>query len=298
MWKNISMGGRWSGEFYNKRKDGSYYWESAVLAPIKNDKNQIVNYVKSSEGVSRRKLLENQLTKAKIEAEESDKLKSAFLTHLSHEVRTLLNGIIGFTDLLINTKNTSEERKEFRNLITTYSEQLMMMMNDILKISKIEAGKLSIKYTSFCVEELLEEVCSFYSFQLEGRNVKIKKRFLCDLKSIIRSDRKRIRQVIDNLVRNAIKFTSEGSITIGGECKNNLLMIFVEDTGIGIAPVHQRRIFERFRQVEEYSTRQYEGTGLGLAISEDIVKLLGGEIWVESQEGHGAKFIFTVPFDK
>jgi len=293
LWKSILRGDKWDGEFFNKKKNGSFHWESASIAPIKDEKGDIVNFIKIGEDISERKRLENQLSQSKLKAEESDKLKSSFLANLSHEVRTPLNGIMGFTNLMLCDDITDEERKEYGAFVTSSGNQLMLMMNDILKISAIESGKLSVKYSTFQVQDILLEIVNDYSHQISEKKLNIKIESSCE--STIRNDRKRIRQVFDNLIRNAIKFTEEGRITIGAEYNHDMLVLFVQDTGIGIAPADHSKIFDRFRQVDNYSTRKFEGTGLGLAISREIVILLGGEIWLESDIGKGAKFIFTIP---
>lgn len=293
LWKSISSGKKWSGEFLNKKKNGSFYWESASIAPIKNDEGKIVNYIKIGEDITDRKRLENQLSQSILKAQESDKLKSSFLSNLSHEVRTPLNGILGFTNLIISDDITDEERKEYGAFVESSGNQLLMMVDDILKISTIEAGKMSIKYSTFNIKDLLLEIEAYYSQEAIDKGLVFK--IECNCESLIYNDKKRVRQIFDNLIRNAIKFTEIGTITIGAECNMEMLILSVKDTGIGLARENQLKIFERFHQVDNYTTREFEGTGLGLAISKEIVTLLGGDIWVESKVGKGAKFIFTIP---
>lgn len=293
LWKSISNGKKWSGEFFNKKKNGSFYWESASIAPIKNDEGKIVNYIKIGEDITDRKRLENQLSQSILKAEESDKLKTSFLSNLSHEVRTPLNGILGFTNLMLSDEITDEERKEYCAFVESSGNQLMMMMDDILKISTIEAGKMSVKYSTFNIKELLHEIKVYYSQEINEKNLDFK--IDCNCESLIYNDQKRVRQIFDNLIRNAIKFTEKGKITLKAECNEEMVILAVQDTGIGIARENQVEIFERFRQLDNFTTREFEGTGLGLAISKEIITLLGGEIWVESELGKGSKFIFTIP---
>lgn len=293
LWKTITSGRKWSGEFFNKKKNGSFYWESASIVPIKNDLGEIVNFLKIGEDITERKRLENQLSQSILKAEESDKLKSSFLSNLSHEVRTPLNGIMGFANLLISDGISDDERREYGEFVESSGNQLMLMMDNIIKMSTIESGNLTVKHASFSVSELLLDVESFYFDEAAKKQLRIFIECHCELRII--NDKKRIRQVLDNLVRNAIKFTSDGQITLRAECNKNMLLLSVEDTGIGIAAQDQDKIFDRFRQIDSYSTREFEGTGLGLAVSKEIVTLLGGEIWVESSIGKGSKFIVTIP---
>ncbi|RXQ96790.1 PAS domain S-box protein [Ancylomarina salipaludis] len=293
IWRTILSGRKWKGEFYNKKKDGSFYWESATIAPIKNAKNEIVNFIKMGEDITERKRLENQLLQSKLKAEESDMLKSLFLANLSHELRTPLNGIMGFTNLMLSDDISDKERKEYGAFVESSGNQLLTMMDGILKLSVIEAGEMSVKYSSFRVNDLLNEIVNYYAKDIA--NKKLNLHWDCDCQSLVRSDKKRIRQVFDILIQNAIKFTEKGGIVLAAECNNNMLVLSVKDTGIGIAAENHTKVFERFRQVDDYSTREFGGTGLGLALSKEIVTLLGGEIWIESEVGKGAKFIFTIP---
>ncbi|MGZ2371934.1 sensor histidine kinase [Ancylomarina sp. YFZ004] len=293
LWETISLGGKWSGEFFNKKKDGSYYWELASIASIKNDKGEIVNYIKFGEDISDRKRLENQLSHSILKAEESDKLKTSFLSNLSHEVRTPLNGILGFTNLMLSDDITDEERRDYGAFVESSGNQLLMMMDNILKISMIEVERMSVKFSTFNIHELLLEIEAYYSSEIIEKGLELM--IDCNCKSLIRNDSKRVRQVLDSLIRNAIKFTAQGKIIIKAECSNNMLLLSVQDTGIGIESHDHEAIFDRFRQVDGFSTREFEGSGLGLAISKEIVTLLGGEIWLESKIGKGAKFIFTIP---
>lgn len=200
---------------------------------------------------------------------------------------------MGFANLLISDGISDDERREYGEFVESSGNQLMLMMDNIIKMSTIESGNLTVKHASFSVSELLLDVESFYFDEATKKQLRIFIECHCELRII--NDKKRIRQVLDNLVRNAIKFTSDGQITLRAECNKNMLLLSVEDTGIGIAAQDQDKIFDRFRQIDSYSTREFEGTGLGLAVSKEIVTLLGGEIWVESSIGKGSKFIVTIP---
>jgi len=166
-------------------------------------------------------------------------------------------------------------------------------MDNILKISMIEVGQLSVKYSSFNVNELCVEIETYYSDEIREKGLEFV--IDCTCKKLVRNDKKRVRQVLDNLIRNAIKFTQQGKITLKAECNKSMLLLSVEDTGIGIAKHDHQKIFDRFSQVNGFSTRKFDGAGLGLAISKEVIALLGGEIWLESKIGKGTKFTFTIP---
>ncbi len=247
-----------------------------------------------------------QLQKAKNKAEESDNLKSAFLSNMSHEIRTPMNSIIGFSELLRDREIPEEQKNGYIDIILRQGNSLLNIINDIIDISKIEADKLKINQGICDVEGLVDEL--YHTF-LNSKEIMAKPSVeLLFVKPktnkpvFINSDPDRIRQVLSNLIINAIKFTSEGHIKIGysilGDNGNKRIRFSVKDTGIGIGKEKQDIVFDRFRQVDESHTREYGGTGLGLYISKRIVGLLGGEIGFESELGEGSVFYFTIPFVK
>ena len=174
----------------------------------------------------------------------------------------------------------------------------MMIIDDLVKIAQIEAGQLSIKQTKFAVKDLFNEILQFYKPEIADKALEIKISNPSGIACQIKSDHKRIRQIMDNLVKNAIKFTDKGEITLSTQCHKTHVLFSITDTGIGISKTHQKVIFDRFRQIENHNTRLYGGNGLGLAISKEIVELLGGELWVESKVGKGSTFNFTIPIQK
>jgi PAS domain S-box-containing protein len=295
LWNTILAGEKWEGEFYNRKKDGNFYWESASIAPITNEEGIPINFIKIGKDITNRKMMELELRKSKLEAEESDRLKTAFLANLSHEIRTPLNGIIGFTNLMMSEDTPAEIKSEYGNVILESGDQLIMIIDDLVKIAQIEAGQLSIKQTKFAVKDLFNEILQFYKPEIADKALEIKISNPSVITCQIKSDHKRIRQVVDNLVKNAIKFTNKGEITLGVQCHKTHVLFSIKDTGIGISKKHQKVIFDRFRQIENHNTRLYGGNGLGLSISKEIVELLGGELWVESEVGKGSTFNFTIP---
>ena len=241
-----------------------------------------------------------ELVEAKNKAEQSDRLKSAFLANMSHEIRTPMNAIIGFANFLTEAED-DEERNECCQLIIENGNHLLSLINDIIDISKIEAGMLELSKSEFVLNDLIQEVLRIFQ---NDQNVKIK-----DLKiscnngldstdSIIYSDRKRLKQILINLINNACKFTDQGYVEFGYNLHSELLIFYVKDTGRGIELEKQKFIFERFMQGALDNTPDHDGSGLGLAISKSFVKLFGGEIWFESEKGIGSVFYFTLQFDR
>lgn len=227
---------------------------------------------------------------------ESDRLKSSFLANMSHEIRTPMNGIIGFSELLLKPNITPTEINKYVDIITKSSKQLLSIINDIIDISKIEAGQVTINNVPININQTLKDVSNLYSVPSKSKNNSLKLSFPENSNSLtIISDETKINQIVGNLVSNAIKFTTNGEIEIGYVIKDSYLELFVKDNGIGIDPENQTLIFERFRQVEGTNSSSINGTGLGLAISKSLVEMLGGKIWVDSALGHGAKFYFTLP---
>ena len=247
-----------------------------------------------------------ELIIAKEKAEESDKLKSAFLANMSHEIRTPMNGILGFIGLLKEPDLTLEEQQYYTDIIDKCSVRLLNTINDILSISRVEAGLMTISISEMNINEQIEDIYRFFKPEVEqkGMNFYIKNS-LTEEAAIIKSDKEKIHAILANLVKNAIKFTPSGSIELGlkkpkkstnsKNSERSELIFFVKDTGIGIHSEQLALVFERFRQSSESLTRKYEGAGLGLSISKAYVEMLGGKIWIESEFGKGSTFYFTIP---
>ncbi len=239
----------------------------------------------------------SQLESAKFKAEEADKLKTNFLANMSHEVRTPLNSIMGFTELVIHEAYSDEkEKKHYLNTIYKSGGYLLNIINNILDFSTIESGQLKHFIQPFDLGVLMKELHSIYTLPINTKaKVTIQFNGLNSIgKTIIKTDRHRLKQVLINLINNALKFTEKGKVVIGFSLKMNLFEFYVKDSGIGISQKDQREIFKRFIKVDGLN-KVKEGTGLGLPISKGIIEALGGTIWVESKTHAGAKFFFTIP---
>lgn len=238
-----------------------------------------------------------ELTIAKEKAEESDRLKSAFLANISHEIRTPMNGILGFAEMLKRPDLQLEEKEEFFGIIQESGNRLLGLIDDLLDISKIESGQMQVSHSATNINELIQYIYSFFKPEVDNKGIQLSfYNSLPEKESIIKTDKEKIHIIFTNLVKNSIKYSNEGSIEIGYEKKDKYLEFFIKDTGIGIKPGHLGIIFERFRQSSESQNRDYEGVGLGLPITKAYVELLGGRIWLESEVGKGSVFYFTLPY--
>ncbi len=217
---------------------------------------------------------------------------------MSHEIRTPMNGIVGFADLLNSPNITNEKRKDFTAIIIERSNHLLKIVTDILDISKIEAGMITVKNENVPVNILLLELYTYYSNNDKIGNIKLDVKYgIEDSKTRIYIDETKVMQIFNNLLSNALKFTTKGQIIFGYELKGSMLEFFVEDTGIGIPDEFKEKVFDRFIQVEMEFSKSYGGTGLGLSITKELVHLMGGEIWIESTLGVGTKVFFTIPYN-
>jgi len=238
-----------------------------------------------------------ELVNAKDKAEEGDRLKSAFLANMSHEIRTPMNGILGFAELLKEPHLTLEEQQDFIQTIQISGERMLNTINNIVDVSKIESGLMKVDINETNINEKIEFTYKFFKPAIENKGLKfLFKNGLPLNEAIIKTDNEKVYGILTNLVRNAIKFTSEGSIEFGYEKKGVFLEFYVKDTGIGIPKNQREFVFDRFRQGINGINRLYEGSGLGLSICKSYVEMLGGSIWFESQEGKGSTFFFTIPY--
>lgn len=294
LWETIASGGVWQGEFLNKRKDGSTYWEEAVITPIKSEEGEIIAYLAVKEDITRRKNAEEEMRRAKQEAETANRLKSEFLTNMSHEIRTPMNAIIGFTDLLLDGEEDGEKRANL-NIIKKSGQNLLDLINDILDFSRIEAGKVRIERNNFNLYHTLNHIKSMYDVVAEEKGIDFSLTIGTEVPELVSGDELRLNQILLNIVSNSFKFTEKGAVRIECSYRQPKLFIAISDTGIGIADEKLETIFSPFEQADSTMERQFGGTGLGLAISRRLAALMNGTITVESEVGRGSTF--TVQID-
>jgi len=242
------------------------------------------------------KIINQELLFAKIKAEESDQLKTAFLENISHEIRTPLNVICGFSNLLNEERLPPETIHEYSKIIQNSSDQLLLILTNIITIASIETNQEKLHFTKFDLNTLMDEIKNFFEKEAKAKEIEFDFHFsLFEKKSDIIGDRSKILQIVHHLVHNAIKFTESGKVVFGYKFRTNEIEFYVTDTGIGISEEQQSKIFDRFTQANPIVQVNYGGTGLGLPIAKGLVLLLGGRIWVESKLGVGSTFYFTIP---
>ena len=282
---------------------------TSVAELIKDENGVPQKIIGVIQDVSERVQLINELKKAKDKAEESDRLKSAFLANMSHEIRTPMNGILGFADLLKRPDLNSESQQKYIRIIEESGARMLNIINDIIDISKIEAGLMELNLKATNVNEQIEYIYTFFKPELESKGLKFN--FVTPLTAkdaTIISDSEKLYAILVNLIKNAIKYTNEGFIELGYEQKiidsgnleadnRKMLQFYVKDSGIGIAKDRQSAVFERFIQADIEDKMAHQGAGLGLAITKNYVEKLGGKIWVESEKNVGSAFYFTLPYN-
>ncbi len=286
-------------EYKLKRIDTNEEWVGSYnFAPIINKTGNIVGSVVTGRDVTKNKQYEELILKAKEKAEESDRLKSAFLQNMSHEIRTPMNAIIGFSELINSPEISEEKRKSYSVVIQNSSHQLLTIVNDILTISSLETKLEKVNIQPTNINSIYIQLMAVFKIQASNKHITlVSKQQLADKESEIYTDKTKLTQILTNLISNAIKFTHEGFVEFGYALKENILEFYVKDTGIGIRKEFQNKIFERFRQADNSISNTYGGTGLGLAICKGFAQLLNGDIWVKSEPGKGSVFYFTIPFN-
>lgn len=288
------------------RKDGTRLPALITVNVLKDEKGNVTGYLGIAQDITTRKREEQALTKAKNAAEDANKAKSQFLANMSHEIRTPLNGILGFAELLKTPDLPKTETNKYVEMITKGGDRLLGVINDILDVSKIEAGLMELDLSNTDIHLHTQYVFSFFSSEAEKKGIKFDyKNGSTSERLYFQTDREKLYAILINLLKNAIKFTDKGSIEFGYRVNSNVLIsgskvnplvleFYVKDTGIGIPENRQEAIFDRFTQSITDDTRAIQGNGLGLSIAKSYVEMLGGELWVESKEGEGSTFYFTI----
>jgi two-component system sensor histidine kinase/response regulator len=279
------------------RKDGTPITVSAILSPIKDDRGLLRGVSAIYTDITKRKQADAELVKAKEVAEAASRTKSEFLANMSHEIRTPMNGILGMLEVALEM-DLDPELRDYLETAQTSASTLLVILNDILDFSKIEAGRMEIEETNFSVPAIVHEAVSTLAVVAQRKGLTLRHGIGPGIPMVLLGDPTRMRQVLVNLVNNAIKFTEQGYVEVradarGVDSREAFIEFSVIDTGIGMSEKQKGVIFEAFRQADGSTTRRYGGTGLGLSISHRLAALMGGELWVESKPGEGSAFHFT-----
>ena len=297
LWETITSGRNWSGELYNKKKNGDLFWEYTNISPIYDKNGTIKHYLATQEDISQRKENEKVVLNAKIMAENANRTKSEFLAKMSHEIRTPMHGIIGMADLLIESEKDKDKTEQI-GIIKSSANNLMSILNDIFDYTRMENEDIELENVPFRVSDTIEEVVGFMNEKVSEKNIELNTYIDTEIPDILDGDQVRLRQIVLNLTNNAIKFTHQGEINLSAnliESKEDRVKISfrVKDTGVGISDVGKEKLFQSFSQIDDSNSREFGGTGLGLVIAKRLVEAMGGEIKLKSEVGKGSTFTFT-----
>lgn len=301
LWNTISNGQTWQGDFHNRKKNGDVYWELASISPVVNSIGEITHYVAVKEDITERKNMEIELMKSSEQAEAANKAKSEFIANMSHEIRTPMNVIMGFSTILQSRLSEFPEYQDYCLGIYNSGKNLLNLINDILDLSKIEAGKFEISPRPLNFPAFIKDVVSMFNIKAAEKGIDLTMETDPLGCQHLMLDEVRLRQILFNLIGNAIKFTDHGFVHIQCKAKSNkassklTLEIEVSDSGIGIPAKQLKSIFLPFTQLENVNQKKYEGTGLGLSISKRLLELMGGSIEASSEEEKGSVFKIKIP---
>ncbi len=291
-----------AGEILNYKKNGTPFWNFLTINPFVNEHGQLLHFFGVQRDISEKKLAELELKYTKEAAEAANQAKSDFLSAMSHEIRTPLNAIIGMVEILRDTKLQLEQQEHIQR-IGKAGDTLLELISDVLDLTKIEANQVTLEGVNFDLTKHIESVVEMFTIRAEEKELELRSHIALDVPLLLKGDPTRLRQILTNLVGNAIKFTENGWVTLRiqndpqATSPQQRLLFSISDTGIGIPHEKLETIFQEFTQVDSSTTRQYGGSGLGLAICKSLVELMGGTIWSESLLGHGSTFYFTMPYE-
>ncbi len=286
-------------EYRFLKPDGSITWVLGQAIPEYNDKKQVIGYVGTITDITDIKLYEIELNRLKEKAEESDRLKSAFLANMSHEIRTPMNGILGLAELLKEPKLSGDEQQLYLDLIKESGARMLNIIKDIIDISKIEADQVKVSINEVDINKQTEYLYNFFKPETNKKGIDLLlNNGLQGEDAFIVTDKEKFNAILTNLVKNAIKYTNEGSIEFGYQLQGDFLEFYVKDSGMGIEKNRQEAIFERFVQADIEDRYALEGAGIGLSIAKAYVKMLQGNIWLKSKKNKGSVFYFTIPYKK
>ncbi len=308
LWETIRSK-EWQGIFHNRKKNGDLYWESATIGPVRGESGMVTHYLAIKEDITERRAMaedlqerlrvEAELLRAKEVAEAANRAKSTFLANMSHEIRTPMNAVLGYSQLMLRDPDLNADAKEHLLIINRSGEHLLALINDILEMSKIEAGKVTLNPSTFDLFRLIEDLDQMFRLRSSSKGIDLAVLKAPDCAASIETDKGKLCQVLINLLGNAVKFTEAGTVVLRVSTPRRgtgklVLQVSVEDTGPGIDPAEQSRLFQPFSQGDTGRNIR-GGTGLGLAISREFVRLMGGDMGVWSVPGKGSTFYFEIP---
>jgi PAS domain S-box-containing protein len=299
LWNTIKSGNTWEGEFCNRKKTGEVFWEKAVISPIWNKNTEITHFVAIKTDITEAKKINEELVIAKERAEESDRLKTAFLENISHEVRTPINAILGFSMFLLKPDLTEEKKKQYTEILHKSTNQLLTIVENTVTLAHIETKQIHVNSMFFSPNDLINELFTHYGYkkQILGKShidLAVNKSVADDFK--IFSDYTRLNQIFGILLDNSLKFTENGKVEFGYSLTGKAINFYVKDTGIGIPSEKQKVIFKSFTQSDLTIRQSFGGLGVGLTIALGLIKLLHGEIKISSHKNKGTEIIFSLPF--
>jgi PAS domain S-box-containing protein len=296
LWQTIKSGGSWRGTFKTKRKDGSFFWEAANISPVIDNQGNISHFLAIKEDITEQRKIRNELIKAKEQAEESNRLKTAFINNISHEIRTPLNGIVGFAELLVDQDIPRDEKNEYLRVLNQSSNRLIKTVSDIMEVSLLVSGNKQIYPVQFQLTDLLHEIQETFESQCHKKNIafEVTLQSDCNQKSCL-TDRSMVLKILTELIGNAIKYTEKGFVKLNCMAIDANLNFLIEDSGSGIPEKYREKVFEYFSQADNSENRGYEGSGLGLSIAREMANLLGGTLSLHATSEKGSTFYLHIP---